>query len=197
APAAGAVGAGGAATGGASAFAGLGGLVKVLVALVTAALVVGTGIQQEWWTDRAASSTDTGTGTGTWQDGAGGSGAPRDAERERASAGPSTLTDELAGAWRDGAGNTFQVAKTGSGSYALLVGAGCGDTETVRLSGGDGSYSGTVPVSDRTSCTVVGRADMTVSVATDGDTAQVVTTARLGADRECSNCGTQTWTRLA
>ncbi|WP_445394724.1 ATP-binding protein [Streptomyces sp. LE64] len=195
APAVGAVGAGGAATGGASAFAGLGGMVKVLAALVTAALVVGTGIQQEWWTDRAASSTD--TNAGTWQDRAGSSDAPRDAERERASASPSPLTDELAGAWRDGSGNTFQVAKTGSGSYALLVGAGCGDTETVRLSGGDGSYSGTVPVSDRTSCTVVGRADMTVSVATDGDTAQVVTTARLGADRECYNCGTQTWTRLA
>ncbi|MGW0732269.1 ATP-binding protein [Streptomyces sp. NPDC002851] len=107
-----------------------------------------------------------------------------------------TQTDELAGVWRDGGGNTFEITESGSGSYTFAVQAVCGGADTVEVTGSNGSYSGTAPVGEEASCTVLGQADMTITVASDGSTASVETTAQTNGDWECYSCGTQTWTRI-
>ncbi|MFR9726244.1 ATP-binding protein [Streptomyces sp. MS19] len=167
--------AGGAATGGGTA-AGTGavgtgamgaGLVATVIGAI-AAIVIGVGLYQQAQDD-------------------GSSGGPA-----------SSASGELAGVWQDGMGNVFRIAEAGDGAYRFNVQGTCGDSSVVEITGGSGSYRGTMPVWDDTTCgTTLGEADMTISLAADGASADVLTTERSDGSWECFSCGSDTWTRLS
>ncbi|WP_052851486.1 ATP-binding protein [Streptomyces avicenniae] len=158
--------------GGATAAAGGGalgaGLITVLLG-VAVAVAVGVGIYQEQMSDD-----------------------------EPSASAESAAPDDLAGVWQDGLGNVFRIVGSGDGTYEFMVQGTCGESSTVEVTGGSGSYTGTMPVWDETSCgTTLGEADMTIDVASDGSGADVTTTERSDGSWECSTCGTQSWTRLS
>ncbi|MFB7763818.1 AAA family ATPase [Streptomyces xiamenensis] len=106
--------------------------------------------------------------------------------------------DELAGVWRDEAGNVFRITGTGDGAYEVDVQATCGESTTVEITGGSGSYRATMPVWDETACgTAVGEADLAIEVASDRSSAAVQVTERSDGSWECYTCGPQNWTRLS
>ncbi|MGW3293431.1 AAA family ATPase [Streptomyces xiamenensis] len=115
-----------------------------------------------------------------------------------ATASSSGPEDELAGVWRDEAGNVFRIVGTGDGAYEVDVQATCGDSTTMEITGGSGSYRATMPVWDETACgTAVGEADLTIEVASDRSSAAVQVTERSDGTWECYTCGAQNWTRLS
>ncbi|MFB4195398.1 AAA family ATPase [Streptomyces carpaticus] len=161
--------AGGAAAGGGTA-AGAGALWPVLIPTVIGALVAigaGVGIHQQMSSDDTPAASESGP------------------------------ADELAGVWSDGQGNTFRIVEAGDGSYEVPVQGTCGDSTTMEITGGPGTYSATMPVWDETSCgTKLGDADLTIRVASDWASADVRMTERSDGSWECHTCGPQSWTRL-
>lgn len=114
------------------------------------------------------------------------------------SSSPSAASDELAGVWRDGQGNVFMIARSGDGAYEFKSQGTCGATSTVKVTGGSGSYSGTMPVWDESTCgKTFGDARLSIDVSSDGSSASVEVTAPSDGSWECRNCGSQTWARRA
>ncbi|MFI2316938.1 AAA family ATPase [Streptomyces sp. CB00072] len=109
------------------------------------------------------------------------------------SGGPS---DELAGVWKNETGQLFLITKTGEGSYSLEWGGSCGETSTHEVTGGSGSYRGTVPVWDESSCGKrIGDVVLSIDVSSDGSSAAVDVAEPAGAEWECRTCESRTWTR--
>ncbi|MFD5205974.1 AAA family ATPase [Streptomyces anulatus] len=114
------------------------------------------------------------------------------------SSSPSAASDELAGVWRDGQGNVFMIARSGDGAYEFKSQGTCGATSTVKVTGGSGRYSGTMPVWDESTCgKTFGDARLSIDVSSDGSSASVEVTAPSDGSWECRNCGSQTWARRA
>ncbi|MFH9371870.1 AAA family ATPase [Streptomyces anulatus] len=110
-----------------------------------------------------------------------------------ASGGPS---DELAGVWKNEVGQLFLITKTGEGSYSLEWGGSCGDSSTHEVTGSSGSYRGTVPVWDESSCGKrIGDVVLSIDVSSDGSSAAVDVAEPAGAEWECRTCESRTWTR--
>ncbi|WP_406138970.1 ATP-binding protein [Streptomyces anulatus] len=110
----------------------------------------------------------------------------------------SAAPDELAGVWRDGQGNVFLIARSGDGAYEFKSQGTCGATSTVKVTGGSGRYSGTMPVWDESTCgKTFGDARLSIDVSSDGSSASVEVTAPSDGSWECRNCGSQTWARRA
>lgn len=186
----------GAAAGGAAAASGGMGL---LLAGAAALVVIGLGVQQiqEWNRDSAGSGTSrSGTGFGDAAR-AGGSGEPTWPDEPTPSDEP-TEPDGLAGKWSNGAGDTFDVAESGDGSYTLGLSSTCGGG-SLEFTGSNGRYSATTELHDQY-CSVRGTKEMTVTLASDAQSADVVTTdsAQTDGTWECTTCGTETdtWTRV-
>ncbi|WP_406143109.1 AAA family ATPase [Streptomyces anulatus] len=176
-----AAGTGGAAAGGAAAAAtttaALWASVVAVVLGAVAALVIGVAVYQELSSGDPTYTSSTST-----------SGLPSS----------SAAPDELAGVWRDGQGNVFLIARSGDGAYEFKSQGTCGATSTVKVTGGSGRYSGTMPVWDESTCgKTFGDARLSIDVSSDGSSASVEVTAPSDGSWECRNCGSQTWARRA
>ncbi|MFF2810453.1 ATP-binding protein [Streptomyces sp. NPDC058000] len=116
---------------------------------------------------------------------------------------PARGAADLAGNWRDGQGNEFSIVASGSDSYMFRVRPPCaGSTagEDAQVTGSDGTYSGSVPLFDENSSgcsSVLAHTGITITLASDGASAEAVQTLPSGLHGECHNCGTQTWTRVS
>ncbi|WP_406189035.1 ATP-binding protein [Streptomyces anulatus] len=176
-----AAGTGGAAAGGAAAAAtttaALWASVVAVVLGAVAALVIGVAVYQELSSGDPTYTSSTST-----------------SDLPSSSAAP----DELAGVWRDGQGNVFLIARSGDGAYEFKSQGTCGATSTVKVTGGSGRYSGTMPVWDESTCgKTFGDARLSIDVSSDGSSASVEVTAPSDGSWECRNCGSQTWARRA
>ncbi|MFJ9181731.1 ATP-binding protein [Streptomyces anulatus] len=175
----GAAGAGGAAAGGGAVAATAttafwASLIAVVVGAV-AALAIGVAVYQDLASEnRTPPSSASGPSDGS-------------------SGGPS---DELAGVWKNETGQLFLITKTGEGSYSFEWGGSCGETSTHEVTGGSGSYRGTVPVWDESSCGKrIGDVVLSIDVSSDGSSAAVDVAEPAGAEWECRTCESRTWTR--
>ncbi|MEU9926451.1 ATP-binding protein [Streptomyces anulatus] len=176
-----AAGTGGAAAGGAAAAAtttaALWASVVAVVLGAVAALVIGVAVYQELSSGDPTYTSSTST-----------------SDLPSSSAAP----DELAGVWRDGQGNVFLIARSGDGAYEFKSQGTCGATSTVKVTGGSGRYSGTMPVWDESTCgKTFGDARLSIDVSSDGSSASVEVTAPSDGSWKCRNCGSQTWARRA
>ncbi|MFD6473289.1 AAA family ATPase [Streptomyces anulatus] len=177
--------AGGAAAGGAAAAAtttaALWASVVAVVLGAVAALVIGVVVYQELSSGDPTYTSSTST-----------------SDLASSSSSPSAASDELAGVWRDGQGNVFMIARSGDGAYEFKSQGTCGATSTVKVTGGSGRYSGTMPVWDESTCgKTFGDARLSIDVSSDGSSASVEVTAPSDGSWECRNCGSQTWARRA
>ncbi|MFE3384402.1 ATP-binding protein [Streptomyces anulatus] len=182
-----AAGTGGAAAGGAAAAAAatttaaLWASVVAVVLGAVAALVIGVVVYQELSSGDPTYTSSTST-----------------SDLPSSSSSPSAASDELAGVWRDGQGNVFMIARSGDGAYEFKSQGTCGATSTVKVTGGSGRYSGTMPVWDESTCgKTFGDARLSIDVSSDGSSASVEVTAPSDGSWECRNCGSQTWARRA
>ncbi|MFJ4705037.1 AAA family ATPase [Streptomyces anulatus] len=182
-----AAGTGGAAAGGAAVAAtttaALWASVVAVVLGAVAALVIGAVVYQELSSGDPTHTSSTSTS---------------DLPSSSSSSSPSAASDELAGVWRDGEGNVFLIVGSGDGAYEFKSQGTCGATSTVKVTGGSGRYSGTVPVWDESTCgKTFGDARLSIDVSSDGSSASVEVTAPSDGSWECRNCGSQTWARRA
>ncbi|MBT1098705.1 ATP-binding protein [Streptomyces sp. Tu10] len=179
---AGAAGTGGAVAGGAVAATTTAALWASVVAVVlgaVAALVIGVVVYQQLSSGDPTHTSSTSTS-------------------DLSSSSPSAASDELAGVWRDGRGNVFLIVRSGDGAYEFKSQGTCGATSTVKVTGGSGQYSGTMPVWDESTCgKTFGDARLSIDVSSDGSSASVEVTAPSNGSWECRNCGSQTWARQA
>ncbi|WP_405464322.1 ATP-binding protein [Streptomyces anulatus] len=179
---AGAAGTGGAVAGGAVAATTTAALWASVVAVVlgaVAALVIGVVVYQQLSSGDPTHTSSTSTS-------------------DLSSSSPSAASDELAGVWRDGQGNVFLIVRSGDGAYEFKSQGTCGATSTVKVTGGSGQYSGTMPVWDESTCgKTFGDARLSIDVSSDGSSASVEVTAPSNGSWECRNCGSQTWARQA
>ncbi|MFJ2432167.1 ATP-binding protein [Streptomyces anulatus] len=179
---AGAAGTGGAVAGGAVAATTTAALWASVVAVVlgaVAALVIGVVVYQQLSSGDPTHTSSTSTS-------------------DLSSSSPSAASDELAGVWRDGQGNVFLIVRSGDGAYEFKSQGTCGATSTVKVTGGSGQYSGTMPVWDESTCgKTFGDARLSIDVSSDGSSASVEVTAPANGSWECRNCGSQTWARQA
>ncbi|MFI1569733.1 AAA family ATPase [Streptomyces anulatus] len=179
---AGAAGTGGAVAGGAVAATTTAALWASVVAVVlgaVAALVIGVVVYQQLSSGDPTHTSSTSTS-------------------DLSSSSPSAASDELAGVWRDGRGNVFLIVRSGDGAYEFKSQGTCGATSTVKVTGGSGQYSGTMPVWDESTCgKTFGDARLSIDVSSDGSSASVEVTAASNGSWECRNCGSQTWARQA
>ncbi|OLO31571.1 AAA family ATPase [Streptomyces sp. MNU77] len=176
-----AAGAGGAAGGGAAVAAtttaALWASVVAVVLGSVAALVIGVVVYQELSSGDPTNTSSTSTS-------------------DLSSPSPSAASDELAGVWQDAGGNVFLIARSGDGAYEFKSQGTCGATSTVKVTGGSGRYSGTMPVWDESTCgKTFGDARLSIDVSSDGSSASVEVTAPSDGSWECRNCGSQTWAR--
>ncbi|NEE19215.1 ATP-binding protein, partial [Streptomyces sp. SID7499] len=80
--------------------------------------------------------------------------------------------------WQDAGGNVFLIARSGDGAYEFKSQGTCGATSTVKVTGGSGRYSGTMPVWDESTCgKTFGDARLSIDVSSDGSSASVEVTA--------------------
>ncbi|MDQ0696576.1 AAA family ATPase [Streptomyces sp. W4I9-2] len=182
-----AAGTGGAAAGGAAAAAtttaALWASVVAVVLGAVAALVIGVVVYQELSSGDPTYTSSTSTS---------------DLPSSSSSSSPSAASDELAGVWRDAEGNVFLIVRAGDGAYEFKSQGTCGATSTVKVTGGSGRYSGTMPVWDESTCgKTFGDARLSIDVSSDGSSASVEVTAPSDGSWECRNCGSQTWARRA
>ncbi|MEV7496453.1 ATP-binding protein [Streptomyces anulatus] len=179
---AGAAGTGGAVAGGAVAATTTAALWASVVAVVlgaVAALVIGVVVYQQLSSGDPTHTSSTSTS-------------------DLSSSSPSAASDELAGVWQDGRGNVFLIVRSGDGAYEFKSQGTCGATSTVKVTGGSGQYSGTMPVWDESTCgKTFGDARLSIDVSSDGSSASVEVTAPSNGSWECRNCGSQTWARQA
>ncbi|MFD4175079.1 AAA family ATPase [Streptomyces anulatus] len=182
-----AAGTGGAAAGGAAVAAtttaALWASVVAVVLGAVAALVIGVVVYQELSSGDPTNTSSTSTS---------------DLSSPSPPSSPSAASDELAGVWRDAGGNVFLIARAGDGAYEFKSQGTCGATSTVKVTGGSGRYSGTMPVWDESTCgKTFGDARLSIDVSSDGSSASVEVTAPSDGNWECRNCGSQTWARQA
>ncbi|MFE3368330.1 ATP-binding protein [Streptomyces sp. NPDC059173] len=184
----GAVGAGGTAAGGGTAAittaatttATIWGSVIAVVLGIAAAVVIGVAVYQELAEKRPVPVSGSFT------------------EPSSGSSGGSTVgpSDELAGVWREEGGSLFYITKTGGGAYSFNMQGPCGKTSTHEVTGSSGSYRGSMPVWDESSCDKrLGEVTLSIDVSSDGTRADVDVTEPSGVEWECYTCGSRTWTR--
>ncbi|MFF8815417.1 AAA family ATPase [Streptomyces pactum] len=114
---------------------------------------------------------------------------------------PSAATG-LAGVWQDAQGGQYRFTESASGGYTVTGATICGETVTLEFTDDGGSYrSSDEPLYDTSggSCTRIGHLDTTITLGSDGNSAEWERELPPGSSAsDCStNCGTVTLTRVS